>query len=90
MPDRKYKGHTRSGAGGASKAFEYSGQRRVGEFKEVLGKDFFCGSLNIELDRDSHYDTDYFRCEILDVVKRGQGLDVEWKPRWARIYAILS
>lgn len=89
MPDRKYTGHTRSGAGGASKAFEYSGQRRVGEFKEVIGKEFYCGSLNVELDRDFHYDTDYFRCEILDVVKRGQGLDVEWQPRWARIYPLI-
>ena len=36
MLDRKYVGHTKSGAGGASKAFEYSGQRRVGEFKEIF------------------------------------------------------
>ncbi len=89
MLDRKYVGHTKSGAGGASKAFEYSGQRRVGEFKEVLSKEFFCGSLNIELDREFHYDSDYFRCQILDVVNRGQGLDVEWKPRWARIYPLV-
>jgi hypothetical protein len=23
---------------------------------------------------------------VLDVVARGQGLDVDWKPRWARFY----
>lgn len=82
-----YTGTIQSGAGGASKAFEYANGRRIEEIAHILGVKPVPGSLNV-LTAGFHWDFGYFRSEVLDVVQRGKGLDVEWAPRWARFYPI--
>jgi CTP-dependent riboflavin kinase len=83
-----YSGKVTSGAGGASKAFEYKEKRRIKEFKYILGIECVPGSLNVILSEDFAWDTDYYRTRILDVADRSKGLDSEWHLRWARIYPI--
>jgi CTP-dependent riboflavin kinase len=77
-----------AGAGGATAAFEHAGGRRIGEIAEVLGWRPFPGSLNVRLEVPFDWNDGYYRAEILDVVERGRGLDVEWRPRWARFYPV--
>lgn len=77
-----------AGAGGAAPAFEYADGRRVREIGDVLGFEPFPGSLNLVSDEPFNWDQDYFRAQILDVARRGEGLDVEWLPRWMRFYPV--
>lgn len=81
-------GATVDGAGGATKAFEYAGGRRMKEIENILGFVPFPGSLNLVGPGDFYNDTGYYRAQILDVKERGHGLDVEWAPRWARFYPV--
>lgn len=81
-------GRMTDGARGATAAFEHAGGRRIGEIDAVLGVRPVAGSLNITLDGPFDWDEGYYRAQVLDVVERGKGLDVEWKPRWARFYPL--
>jgi len=83
-----WRGVAIDGAGGAAKAFEYAGGRRMKEIKNILGFMPFPGSLNLRGDRDFYIGTGYYRAQILDVAERGHGLDAEWAPRWARFYPL--
>lgn len=83
-----FNGHAKSGAGGASKAFSFSGGRRAEEFKKALGVDPFHGSLNIHLDREFSWETGYYPIRILDVVDRAKGLESEWFERSGRVYPV--
>jgi CTP-dependent riboflavin kinase len=77
-----------SGAGGAAAAFNYRDGRRVKEIAAVLGWPPFPGSLNVLLSEPFDWESGYYRARILDVSQRGRGLDVEWLPRWARLYPL--
>lgn len=77
-----------SGAGGATPAFEYAGERRKAEIEKALGFWPFPGSLNLEVSQPFNWDEDYYRAQLLDVKQRGRGLDGEWAPRWARFYPV--
>lgn len=85
---RLYEGEIVKGAGGATPAWEHDGGRRICEFAFATGHKVVPGSLNTQLDKPFHWDQSYFRSQILDVAERGKGLDVEWAPRWARIYPV--
>lgn len=87
VPIRR-KGKVRSGVGGATKAFEYAGGRRVDELERTLGICMLPGSLNVSLDYPFDWESRYFRAMILDVKDRKAGLDSEWVPRWARFYPV--
>lgn len=78
----------RSGAGGASKAFEYADSRRIGEIETITGMRPIAGSLNLTTTSPFPWHANYYRGQVLDVVERGKGLDVEWRPRWARLYPL--
>jgi SAM-dependent methyltransferase len=84
----KWEGRAASGAGGATKAFEYAGGRRMDEIEHALGVRPIPGSLNVRLKYPFHWDHAYFRAKILDVKDRRLGLDSEWAERWARFYPI--
>lgn len=77
-----------AGAGGATAAFEYAGGRRIGEIGYALGWRPYPGSLNVRLDQPFDWNDRHYRAEILDVVQRGRGLEVEWSPRWVRFYPL--
>jgi SAM-dependent methyltransferase len=77
-----------NGAGGATKAFEYAGGRRMDEIAQVLGNRPVPGSLNVRLDKAFDWNTDYFRAQILDVEDRASGIAGKWSPRWARFYPV--
>lgn len=87
--ERLTKARMMDGTGGASIAFKYANGRRMKEIESVLGDRPVPGSLNLQLDGPFDWDEGYYRAQVLDVVKRGEGLDVEWKPRWARFYPLL-
>ena len=76
------------GAKGASKAFEYANKRRCHEVDIITGMMPFPGSLNMATSEPFDWDSGYYRSQVLDVAERGKGLDVEWKPRWARFYPV--
>lgn len=81
-------GRAQSGAGGATKAFEHAGGRRMDEIETALGVRPIPGSLNVRMDDPFRWHVDYYRAQVLDVAERGKGLDVEWAPRWARFYPV--
>lgn len=83
-----YHASLRDGAGGASKAFAYADNRRAKEIEKITGVLPINGSLNLTLDAPFNWDMGYFRAEVLDVVNRKDGLDSEWKLRWARLYPV--
>lgn len=85
---RQHRGRTQSGAGGATKAFEHAGGRRVDEIERILGWRPVPGSLNLSLDTPFGWDDGFFRAQVLDVTHRSLGLDSEWAPRWARFYPV--
>jgi len=78
----------KSGAGGATRAFQYAGGRRMDEIERVLGSRPVPGSLNLRLDGPFDWDAEYFRAQILDVKDRSRGIESEWGPRWARFYPV--
>lgn len=84
----RHVGVMQAGAGGASKAFEHEGGRRIAEIENVLGWQPFPGSLNIRIDRPFGWDDGFFRAQILDLKDRAKGLQSEWAPRWARFYPV--
>lgn len=77
-----------AGAGGATPAFHYAKDRRIGEIKSILGFRPVPGSLNLRLDGPFDWDAGYYRSQILDVVDRSKGLESEWAPRWMRFYPL--
>lgn len=89
IPATFYRGKTRDGAGGATKAFLYKGMRRIRELQYATGVEFFPGSLNIQLEKPFNWDMNYYRFQIYDVKNRKNGLDSEWEKRWARIYPVM-
>jgi SAM-dependent methyltransferase len=78
----------RDGAGGASKAFNYAGCRRQHEIARTLGYLPYQGSLNLITDVPFDFGSHYYRAPLLDVVKRGIGLDSPWALRPCRYYPI--
>lgn len=88
LPERSLTGAVSAGAGGATKAFEYANGRRIGEIERALGVRPYPGSLNMVMGDAFWWGRDYYRAQVLDVVERGKGLDVEWAPRWARFYPV--
>jgi 2-polyprenyl-3-methyl-5-hydroxy-6-metoxy-1,4-benzoquinol methylase len=87
-PERLTRARVQVGAGGATRAFEYRDGRRIYEIEAALGVRPWPGSLNLRLEGPFDWDDGYYRVQILDVVERGKGLDVEWTPRWARFYPL--
>lgn len=87
-PHREWEGTVKSGAGGATAAFLHADGRRCREIEKALGFLPFPGSLNVLLGDPFDWAADYYRAQVLDVAERGKGLDVEWKPRWARFYPL--
>jgi 2-polyprenyl-3-methyl-5-hydroxy-6-metoxy-1,4-benzoquinol methylase len=83
-----YIAHAVAGAGGATPAFKYAGERRMGEIETALGARPLPGSLNLRLERDFRWGENYYRAQILDVANRGAGLNSEWAQRWARFYPV--
>ena len=83
-----YCGTPRNGAGGATKAFQYSENRRINEIKEILGKEMIPGSLNITLEKNFDWDAHYFRAQLFDLKDRSTGLNGEWYRRWVRFYPV--
>jgi hypothetical protein len=81
-------GKTVIGAGGATAAFEFADGRRIEEIQNALGFRAKPGSLNVQLSGPFWWNKEYVRARVLDVVKRGNGLDGEWAPRWARFYPV--
>jgi SAM-dependent methyltransferase len=84
---RTIDGEVRCGAGGAAKAWEWEGGRRIREVKEILGVEMVPGSLNLRVD-GFDWLTGYYRAQVLDVESRGSGLAQPWRPRWARFYPV--
>jgi SAM-dependent methyltransferase len=84
----KYTGTVISGAGGASKAFAYSEERRCKEFASATGVYPIPGSLNIQLDSEFDWNSGYYIANFLDVTNRKVGLDQEWNQRRARLYPV--
>jgi 2-polyprenyl-3-methyl-5-hydroxy-6-metoxy-1,4-benzoquinol methylase len=83
-----YQATLRDGAGGASKAFQYSDSRRTKEIESALGISPYPGSLNLVLDASFDWDAGYYRSQILDVADRSKGMNSDWAPRWARFYPV--
>jgi SAM-dependent methyltransferase len=81
---RVYDGRLVSGAGGATRAFNYAGSRRCVEIDRLLGFYPYPGSINLELQGDFDWESGYYRSQILDVLDRRAGLNSEWVPRWCR------
>ena len=88
VPPEFYLGEHVSGVGGASKAFEYAGGRRIREIHEVLGIVPLPGSLNVLLEKEFDFDRMYYRTLILDVMDRAKGLDGYWDYRPCRFYPV--
>jgi hypothetical protein len=78
----------KDGAGGASKAFAFAGERRMREIDTALGFYPAPGSLNLQAGAPFDYGRKYFRTQILDVVDRKRGLASAWAPRWCRFYPL--
>lgn len=76
------------GAGGATKAFEYAGGRRMSEIEKILGVRPIAGSLNVMTENVPNWDKYYYRSQILDLDDRSKGLESEWHPRWCRFYPL--
>lgn len=85
----RHDGVARRGAGGATAAFEHARGRRIGEIEQILGVRPVPGSLNVRLVGPFDWSYGYYRAQVLDVVERGKGLDVEWVPRWARFAPVV-
>jgi SAM-dependent methyltransferase len=81
-------GMMQAGAGGATKAFEHAGERRIAEIESILGWRPVPGSLNVSLEQPFEWDTRFYRAPVLDVKDRSKGLGSEWAPRWARFYPV--
>lgn len=81
-------GTMQAGAGGATKAFEHAGERRIAEVESILGWRPVAGSLNVSLDAPFEWNTRFYRAQVLDVKDRSKGIDSEWRPRWARFYPV--
>lgn len=77
-----------AGAGGATKAFLYSDERRIKEIETIVGYKPAPGSLNCVLDREFNWGYHYYPGYVLDVKERGKGLDSEWDLREARFYPV--
>jgi 2-polyprenyl-3-methyl-5-hydroxy-6-metoxy-1,4-benzoquinol methylase len=77
------------GAGGATPAFNYADGRRIHEVNNALGFEPYPGSLNLQLEQDFDWNSGYYRTQILDVANRSQGLNSEWRARYARFYPLL-
>lgn len=88
FPENAVQAALRDGAKGATRAFLYADGRRQNEIRDILGYTPFPGSLNMQTAAPFDWDNGYYRAEILDVVERGKGLDVEWKSRWVRLYPV--
>jgi len=84
-----YVGAIKSGAGGATGAFNYENGRRIKEVKTAVGIEPYPGSLNVQLEVPFDWSRNYFRSRILDVANRGEGLESHWVPRWARFYPVM-
>lgn len=78
----------RAGAGGASKAFAYAESRRIDEIHHALNFRAVAGTLNLQLGEPFDWDHGYVRFRMLDVIKRGSGLDGPWHQRWMRAYPL--
>lgn len=85
---RRLTGAVKAGAGGATAAFEHANGRRMDEIERAVGMRPIPGSLNMVTSDPFWWDQDYYRAQVSDVVERGKGLDVEWAPRWARLYPV--
>jgi len=81
-------GTVKSGAGGATKAFIYADGRRIREIAAAIGVEPYPGSLNVHLTAPFDWEGPHLVASVLDVVKRGDGLDVPWAPRTARLYPV--
>ena len=81
-------GAVRSGAGGASAAFLHANGRRMDEIEAAIAVRPYPGSLNVHLSSPFDWTAPHIRAQVLDVVRRGQGLFVEWAPRTARLYPV--
>jgi SAM-dependent methyltransferase len=88
LQSKGYWGWVKSGAGGASKAFEYADGRRINEIEKMLGIKCYPGSLNIHLETEFDWNRHYFRGMVSDVANRNEGLEGHWIPRWARFYPV--
>ncbi len=86
--ERLSSGTAQKGAGGATRAFEYAGGRRIAEIETVLGWRPVPGSLNVSLDAPFDWDGGFYRVQILDVADRSAGLASVWASRWARFYPL--
>lgn len=84
----RLEGVVQSGAGGASKAFEFADGRRIAEIESILGLRPWAGSLNVLLAEPFNWSIGYFRAPLLDVMHRAAGLGSAWSPRWARFYPL--
>ncbi len=82
------RGTVSSGAGGATKAFNYADGRRMKVLKELLGEQMFPGTLNVKCESPFWWERDYYRGQVWDVKDRRAGLDSEWALRWARFYPV--
>jgi len=89
IPSVSYAGDVKSGAGGASKAFEYNDGFRMTEIRKILGFTPYPGSLNVHLEAPFDWSKGYFRQRVHDVSDRREGLESVWVPRWARFYPVL-
>jgi hypothetical protein len=86
---KAYRGIAQSGSGGASKAFAYSNNRRILEIQKILGKTMIPGSLNLTLDENFDWESNFVRARLLDLVDRKTGLSGQWAERWVRFYPLL-
>ena len=78
----------RDGAGGATRAFEYAGGRRMQEIERILGFKPYPGSLNLSASAPFDFDSHYYRSPMLDVTTRPSGLDSPWSLRQMRFYPV--
>lgn len=76
-----------SGAGGATKAFEAFGGRRMDEIESVLGVRPLPGSMNLTVDGVFDWASHYYRARILDVTDR-RNPSAGWALRWCRFYPV--
>lgn len=81
-----YSAEATGGSGGATKAWQHENGRRIKEVEHILGMRCPPGSFNLRVKPEFRWFINYYRAQVLDVVERGKGLEVEWKPRWARFY----
>ena len=76
-----------SGAGGATKAFEHFGSRRIREIENALGVRPIPGSLNLMAGANFDWAHGGYRVQILDPEIRGLP-SAHWAPRWCRYYPV--